>query len=82
MYAATLNFNLYLNKQVGCVFTNTDDKNFPVLLQFIRGEPLRMIRSISLTELVYGNGVNVSYIIRPMNVLYISTSFRFVQWKL
>ena len=34
-----------------------------------------MIRSISLTELISGNGVNVSYIIRPMNVLRISTSF-------
>ena len=58
-----------------CVFTNTDDKNFPILLQFILGEPLIMIRSISLTELISGNGVNVSYTIRPMNVLRISTSF-------
>ena len=30
-----------------------------------------MIRSTSLTELISGNGVNVSYIIRPMNVLHI-----------
>ena len=31
MYAATLSFNLYLNNKC-CVFTNTDDKNFPILL--------------------------------------------------
>ena len=48
----------------------------------LRGEPFRMIRSISLTELISENGVNVSYIIRPMKVLHISTSFGFVQWKL
>ena len=42
------------------MFTNTNNKNFPILLLFVLDEPLRMIWSISLIELTSGYGVNVN----------------------